>query len=116
MAKKCKHKKSNKKKKKNITPWVVGLFLLVIAAVIISGKVPFSETEEIKGKSFYVRGGETRPVLDPSMFTGLTRVAYAAAREHARVMDQVYCYCYCDSEPFNHKSLLSCFTERHGAG
>jgi len=31
------------------------------------------------------------------------------------VMDQVFCYCGCDKSPFNHKSLLSCFTDSHGS-
>jgi hypothetical protein len=39
-----------------------------------------------------------------------------AAARHPDVLDQLYCYCHCDRPPFLHKSLLSCFTDRHGAG
>jgi hypothetical protein len=78
--------------------------------------VPLIHFENKKGKSFSVIGGETHPVLDPLLFTGIARSAYAAAKEYPKVMDQVYCYCKCDEPPVNHKSLLSCFTDRHGAG
>ncbi len=44
------------------------------------------------------------------------REAYAAAATHRDVLDRVFCYCYCERPPFLHKSLLSCFTDRHGAG
>ncbi|NIO04324.1 MAG: hypothetical protein GTN74_06820 [Proteobacteria bacterium] len=100
-----------------------GFFLLVgavVAAAIvfiaISGRVPFIGKEAKKGKSFYVQGGEKRPVLDPFLFTGLVRKAYAAAEKYPEVMDQVFCYCKCDEPPFYHKSLLSCFVDKHGAG
>lgn len=143
MAKKDKHEKpeiSEKKNKKSIF-WIAGAVVAVIAILAISGNLPFIGTEKEteksfnltgketrpvldplsgsgnkKGKSFYVQGGETRPVLEPSLFTGQVYAAYAAAREYPEIMDQVYCYCSCDNPPLNHKSLLSCFTDRHGAG
>ncbi len=143
MDKKGKNKKSEVqgKKSKSPVPWIVGAVIVVIAILAISGNLPFIGTENEtgesfnltgketrpvldplsgsgnkKGKSFYVQGGETRPVLEPSLFTGQVHAAYAAAREYPEIMDQVYCYCSCDNPPINHKSLLSCFTDRHGAG
>jgi len=99
------------------------LFLLVgvvvaaaVVFVVLSGRMPFVDRESKKGKSFTVQGGETRPVLDPFLFTGLARRAYAAAEKYPEVLDQVFCYCTCDEPPFYHKSLLSCFVDRHGAG
>jgi hypothetical protein len=68
------------------------------------------------GKSFKLSGKESRQVLDPSQFTGQIRAAYAAAEKYRDVFNEVYCYCFCDQPPFNHKTLLSCFTEKHGAG
>jgi hypothetical protein len=63
-----------------------------------------------------VKGGERRPVLDPLRFRGAGAIAaYTAAQRHPEAMDQVFCYCQCDRPPFFHKSLLSCFTEDHGA-
>jgi len=69
-----------------------------------------------KGKSFSLQEGEIRSVLDPSLFTGQVRAAYAAAKKYPEVLNEVFCYCFCDAPPFNHKTLLSCFTDKHGAG
>ena len=101
-------------------------FLWIIAAVIIAALIiapvmmaiydnlPFTNSEK-KGKSFYVKGGETRQVLDPSLFKGQVRQAYAIAKEYPELLDEIHCYCYCDEQSSNHKSLLSCFTDKHGA-
>jgi hypothetical protein len=121
MGKKQKNKRTKvteKKKSRAIIFWVIGG--IVVAAVVffvVNSRFDGSSVEkEKKGKSFYVTGGETRPVLDPFLFKGMARRAYAAAKKYPAVMDQVHCYCYCDEAPFYHKSLLSCFTEKHGAG
>ncbi len=65
------------KKSTNTVIWVIAAVAVVIAVLAVSGKLPFTEKET--GKSFNLTGEETRPVLDPSMFTGQVRAAYAAA-------------------------------------
>ncbi|HBG45602.1 MAG TPA: hypothetical protein DDW94_01270 [Deltaproteobacteria bacterium] len=60
------------------------------------------------------KGGETRPTLPASNFTGETAAAYQAAAEVPEVLDGLYCYCDCEKN-FGHKSLLSCFVDEHGA-
>src|SRR5262245_81525 len=57
---------------------------------------------------------ETRPTLDPGRFVGKAARAHQVAREIPDVLDQLYCYCGCD-KLVGHKSLLSCFTDGHGA-
>jgi hypothetical protein len=57
---------------------------------------------------------ETRTPLDPHLFVGKARAAHAVAREMPDVLDRLYCYCGCDRSA-GHKSLLSCFTDGHGA-
>ena len=57
---------------------------------------------------------ETRPTLDPALFVGKAALAHQVAREIPDVLDQLYCYCYCDKH-MGHKSLLSCFTDGHAA-
>ncbi len=42
--------------------------------------------------------------------------AYAAAKKYSEMLNEVFCYCYCDEDPFNHFTLLSCFATEHGAG
>ena len=57
---------------------------------------------------------ETRPTLDPALFSGKAALAYQVAREMPDVLDQVRCYCACDAE-YGHVSLLSCYTDGHAA-
>ncbi len=111
-----KGKNKEPEKKNSPVPWIVAAVVVVIAALAISGNLPFGEGEKETGKSFNLTGKETRPVLDPAMFTGQTRMAYAAAQKYPEILNEVFCYCYCDADPFNHHTLLSCFTENHGAG
>lgn len=61
------------------------------------------------------RGGETGSIIPTVYFTGMARQAYAAAAVIPEVLDHLYCYCYC-AEDHGHKSLRTCFTDRHGAG
>jgi len=61
------------------------------------------------------QGGETRPVVPAVYFTGVVSRAYEAAEAIPEVLDHLYCYCYCE-ETFGHRSLLTCFTDGHGAG
>jgi hypothetical protein len=118
-----KHRKSQNKsqgrsfkKRKNILLWIGGIIALVLILSVFSDRLSFLSIGSKKGKSFYVRGGETRPVLSPSLFVGMASDAYAAAKQYPKVMDQLFCYCKCDEPPTYHKSLLSCFTDKHGEG
>ena len=95
---------------------IVAVAVVAIAALAISGNLPFLGEAKETGKSFNLTGKETKPVLDPAMFTGQARLAYAAAKKYPDLMNEVFCYCYCDQPPFNHDALLSCFTDKHGAG
>lgn len=115
MAKKGKKSKAPEKKNSPV-PWIIAAVVVVIAALAVSGNLPFGDSAKETGKSFNLSGKETRPVLDPAMFSGQTRLAYTAAKKYPDIFNEVHCYCYCDEPPFNHKSLLSCFVEKHGAG
>ena len=52
------------------------------------------------------------PTLEPEMFKGTIRTAYAAVREIPETIAQLPCYCHCD-KAFGHKSLYSCFIDDH---
>lgn len=60
-----------------------------------------------------LRGGETRPILNPRYIGGHAGQAYRAATEIPDVLDHLYCYCECETS-VGHKSLKSCFTDLHG--
>jgi hypothetical protein len=89
---------------------------IIFAVFVVATSLALSACQKDSGKSFQLKGKETKPVLDPAMFTGQVRAAYAAAKKYPDVLNEVFCYCYCDQPPFGHHSLLSCFTDKHGAG
>jgi hypothetical protein len=68
-----------------------------------------SDTNYVK-----LKGGETKPVLSPARFSGKTASSYKVAQENPELLDAMYCYCYC-KKTIGHKSLLSCFTDRHAS-
>jgi hypothetical protein len=54
-------------------------------------------------------------VLDPNGWTDpQIRRAYAAAKQYAHVLEQIYCYCRC-KENIGHRALVECFESDHGA-
>ena len=59
-------------------------------------------------------GGEKRPTMSPGHFIGKTGRAYKAAKDNPDLLDKIYCYCKCQDN-FGHKSLLTCFVDRHGS-
>ncbi len=59
-------------------------------------------------------GGEKRPILSPDFFKGKTAYTYQIANEIPEVLDNIYCYCHCQKHS-GHKSLLSCYTDKHAA-
>ena len=61
-----------------------------------------------------LKGGETRPTLSPVAFIGNVARAYNVARKNRELLDSMYCYCNCKVN-FGHKSLLSCFADKHAA-
>ncbi|HKI97095.1 MAG TPA: CYCXC family (seleno)protein [bacterium] len=96
--------------------WLAALIAIAVAAYVVGVPGLFGSSSS-HGRSFHHMGGERRPVMEPLLFTQASaRHAYMAAMQHPEVMDQVWCYCGCDGATLYHKSLLSCFTDYHGAG
>jgi flagellar basal body-associated protein FliL len=118
MGKKGEGKKSRAPEKKKLNPVIVIAIVVIagVAVLAVTGNLPFTGAKKETGRSFNLKGKETKKVLDPARFTGQARLAYAAAQKYPELMNEVFCYCYCDQPPFNHMSLLSCFTDNHGAG
>ena len=54
--------------------------------------------------------------LAPEQFSDpAVREVYQVARDHPKLLMQMPCFCYCDRPGLDHKSLLSCFVDKHGA-
>ncbi len=58
--------------------------------------------------------GGARLTLDPKLFKGEVREAYAVAEQDPALLAQLHCYCGCDKTE-GHKSLLDCFRDKHGS-
>lgn len=58
--------------------------------------------------------GQAAGTLDPRLFAGPVREAYATARSHPALLARLHCYCGCDKTD-GHRSLLDCFRDRHGS-
>ena len=59
---------------------------------------------------------EVPKTLAPEQFTDpKTKQAYEVARDNPKLLMQMPCFCYCDKPGLDHKSLLSCFVDSHGA-
>ena len=102
--------------------WLAALVLIVMAGVLLAGRLLFQPQEVRAGGPAWSQGSavqasarrETRPTLDPARFVGKARLAHQVAREIPDTLDQLYCYCECDKH-LGHKSLLSCYTDGHAA-
>lgn len=122
MSKKRKPEKRPEKKNKNTKNIIIALtVLLVVASVVVA--LQLKSTSDKASDSVAVVDdnslwrGETRPTLSPLQFSNpFVAGAYQIAEDIPRVLDSVKCYCFCDREPFNHKSLLSCYVDTHAAG
>jgi len=108
------HKNRRKRKRFLVPGLVIGLILAVLAWNWIGARSPERLAKgEILMPGDYVRR-ETKTPLSPALFVGKTARAYQVASEIPEVLDQIYCYCECDKH-MGHSSLLSCFTDSHGA-
>ena len=59
---------------------------------------------------------EIPKTLAPEQFTDpKIKQAYEVARDNPKLLMQIPCFCYCDKPGLDHKSLLSCFVDEHGA-
>jgi len=90
----------------------------VAVAVMFIGVITEGAQNNRAGKyDQSLRKGEVRSTLNPDMFSEPNiRRAYQAAKEIPWVLDSIYCYCQCAESPvFRHKSLLSCYVDKHAA-
>jgi hypothetical protein len=122
MSKKIKSKKTSKKRQamssaSNKRP------IIILAAILVAVGSYFFYFKGDRNPYAYrpdkapldieaLKGGETRSTLSPVSFVGNVARAYNVARENRELLDSIHCYCNC-KETIGHKSLLSCFTDKH---
>ena len=104
--------KKNKKTKRNLRPFIFISVITLILSVVYSATKPAEHKTPIApamGKLI-----ETRPVISSAFYTGKAAEAYRIAAEIPKVIDSQFCYCYCKKN-HQHKTLLTCFTNKHGS-
>jgi len=93
--------------------WIALVFMVLTLSVFLDGTQQYASAQKVTT----LRMGENKATLDPNSFSDpKVRSAYQVAKEIPQVLDSIYCYCRCEESPaFRHKSLLSCYVERHAS-
>lgn len=98
--------------KKRISTIAMAVFVcVVVAGVYVATKPSVNVTPVAPATGLLI---ETRPILTDAVFTGRIAEAYRIAAEIPKVLDSLFCYCYCKKN-HNHKTLLTCYTNKHGS-
>lgn len=103
-------KKCEAEKRKKMNNYSRATLLFIVFVSLLAG-CGLTEEEDKYPKSL---GGEMRKTLSPGYFYGKTGKAYQSAKEIPQILDGIYCYCHCQKHS-GHKSLLSCFVDKHGS-
>ena len=112
MAKKKSGKKGANINKRRLSGLAMAVLVcIVVAAVYVATKPSVKVTPVAPATGVLI---ETRPVLTDAIFTGRVAKAYRIAAEIPKVLDSLFCYCYCKKN-HNHKTLLTCYTNKHGS-
>lgn len=92
-----------------------GFIGFVLALMFVGVTAEGAQKNLLVQKDESLRKGETRATLDPNMFKDpQVRDAYRIAKDFPWILDSIYCYCMCEESPtFRHKSLLSCYVDKH---
>jgi hypothetical protein len=101
---------------------IIALVIIGVGGYLLYNKYGQEELPVVQSKSpkeiqrtiETLKGHETRMTLMPALFTGKVAQAYQIARQYRDLLDVIYCYCYCE-KTIGHKSLLSCYVDRHAA-
>ena len=102
----------DKNKKLKLRPLVFISGIVLFLAIVYSTTKPNKYIEPIAPATGQLI--ETRKVMSSAFYTGKVAEAYRIAAEIPKVIDSQFCYCYCKKN-HQHKSLLTCFTNKHGS-
>ncbi len=108
-------KKSRRKSsigRKRLSSIALGILVGVIVAGVYVAVKPQVQVQPVAPATGFLI--ETRPVMSDEIFVGRVARAYRIAAEIPKVIDSLFCYCYCKKN-HQHKTLLTCYTSRHGS-
>ena len=87
------------------------LVCVIVAGVYVATKPRVKVPPVAPATGFLI---EPRPLMSDAVFIGRVAEAYRIAAEIPKVIDSLFCYCYCKKN-HQHKTLLTCYTSRHGS-
>ncbi|MCL5022414.1 MAG: hypothetical protein M1497_03445 [Nitrospirae bacterium] len=95
----------------------IGFTALCLSLLFFAAAMEAAQKGATGRKDESLRRGENGATLDPRMLGDpRAKEAYAIAKEIPWVLDSIYCFCQCEESPvFRHKSLLSCYVDKHAA-
>ena len=100
------------RKKTNLRPLAfIGGIALVLTIVYSATKQPQHIDPVAPATGTLI---ENRPIMSSAFYTGKVAEAYRIAAEIPKIIDSQFCYCYCKKN-HQHKTLLTCFTNKHGS-
>lgn len=101
---------------------LAGLLLILLPALSLRGDTPKGKAGS-DPKNSCTTCKEKRPTLDPKIFAkdksydAEVAEGYEIARKIPATLDKLHCFCECAESPmFQHKTLLTCFVDKHAAG
>ncbi len=103
---------SAKMSKKRLSVILLGLLVCLIVGGVYVATQPRERVQPVASATGFLI--ETRPLLSDAVFTGRVAEAYRIAAEIPKVIDSLFCYCYCKKN-HDHKTLLTCYTNKHGS-
>jgi hypothetical protein len=109
---KSSRKSSSKMSKKRRSSVALGVLVCVIVAGVYVATKPGVKVPPVAPATGFLI--ETRPLMSDAVFIGRVAEAYRIAAEIPKVIDSLFCYCYCKKN-HQHKTLLTCYTSRHGS-
>jgi hypothetical protein len=109
---KSSRKSSSKMSKKRRSSIALGVLVCVIVAGVYVATKPGVKVPPVAPATGFLI--ETRPLMSDAVFIGRVAEAYRIAAEIPKVIDSLFCYCYCKKN-HQHKTLLTCYTSRHGS-
>ena len=98
--------------KKRLSSIALGVLVCVIVAGVYVATKPGVKVPPVAPATGFLI--ETRPIMSDAVFTGRVAQAYRIAAEIPKVIDSLFCYCYCKKN-HQHKTLLTCYTSKPGS-
>jgi hypothetical protein len=103
--------------RRRVTPMVALAALMLMTAWVVASWIHAKPDASGPGSAAEAQAADANgaaPTLDPNLFNGEVREAYAVARKNPALLASLHCYCGCDRSE-GHRNLLDCYRDQHGS-